>query len=70
MRITRSPRWSGAPAVVGQGDADESAGEDGPGQGDERVDHAGVALGTDQESFQASVVPRIGVTPPPHRFPA
>lgn len=47
--------------MAGPSDADESAcDDDGPGQGDERLNDFGVSLGTDQEFLEAAVVPRVG----------
>ena len=49
------------PAVGGPGVVDEVPdGDDGVGQGDERLDHSGAHLGTDLEPTEAAGVPGVG----------
>ena len=49
------------PAVGGPGVVDEVPdGDDGVGQGDERLDHPGAHLGTDLEPTEAAGVPEVG----------
>lgn len=52
---------SSFPAVAGPAFADESSdGDDGVGEGDERVDDGGASLGADVEFLESAVVPGVG----------